>query len=92
MSALDADTKRFGVYRRHRTAGRAFGDNCGKLCAVLAWYQQEYRHAREQMLCGALDGEPAVILDNQYLDEKRSEGLFLNLDMIIDRPGGRSSG
>ena len=88
MSALDADTKRFGVYRRHRTAGRAFGDNCGKLCAVLAWYQQEYRHAREQMLCGALDGEPAVILDNQYLDEKRSEGLFLNLDMIIDCPGG----
>jgi hypothetical protein len=84
----DADAKRFGVYQRHRTEGRAFRDNCGKLCAVLRWYSQEYRHAREQVLCGVLDGEPAVILDNQYLDEKRNEGLFLNLDLMVDRSDG----
>jgi hypothetical protein len=81
----DADGKRFGVYRRHRTEGRGFGDNCGKLCAVLHWYQEEYRHAGEQVLCGEVEGEPAVIVDNQYLDDKRPEGLFLHLDLIIDR-------
>ena len=58
------------------------GDNCGKLCAVLHWYQEEYRHACEQGLCGALGGEEVVVIDNQYLDEKRPEGLFLHLEMI----------
>jgi hypothetical protein len=48
----------------------------------MRWHQEEYRHAREQVLCGTLEGEPAVILDNQYLDEGRNEGLFLNLDMM----------
>jgi hypothetical protein len=81
----DADGKRFGVYQRHRTNGQGFGDNCGKLCAVLHWYQDEYRHAREQVLCGKVDGAPAVIVDNQYLDDKRHEGLFLHLDLIVDR-------
>jgi hypothetical protein len=81
----DADGKRFGLYRRHRTEGGGFGHNCGKLCGVLHWYQEEYRHAREQVLCGEVDGEPAVIVDNQFLDDKRSEGLFLHLDEILDR-------
>ncbi|WJR81434.1 hypothetical protein [Bradyrhizobium sp. NP1] len=84
----DADSRRFGVYRRHRTADRAFGDNCGKLCAVLRWYQEEYRHACEQVLCGVLDGEAAVSVDNQFLDESRPEGLFLDLDRVIDRASG----
>jgi hypothetical protein len=84
----DADAGRFGVYQRHRTDGRAFGDNCGKLCAVLQWYREEYRHARAQVLCGALDGEPAVVVDNQYLDDHRAEGLFLNLEAMVDRADG----
>ena len=79
----DAESGRFGVYKRHRTDGGAMGDNCGKLCAVLHWYQEEYRHACEQVLCGSLDGEEVVVIDNQYLDEKRPEGLFLHLDMIV---------
>ena len=79
----DAGTGRFGIYQRQRTEGRGFGDNCGKLCAVLHWYQDEYRHAREGVYCGAIEGEPAVCIDNQYLDDKRHEGLFLVLDRII---------
>src|SRR6201992_4267811 len=82
----DAGTRRFGVYQRQRTSGHGFGDNCGKLCGVLHWYQDEYDHAREGMLFGAIEGEPAVYVDNQYLDDRRSEGLFLALDQII-RPG-----
>lgn len=84
----DADTKRFGVYQRQRTDSQEFGDNCGKLCAVLHWYQFEYRHACEHILCGRLGGEPAILIGNQFLDEDRSEGLFLNLDLLIDRSAG----
>jgi hypothetical protein len=79
----DPDTGRFGVYKRHRTDGGAMGSNCGKLCAVLHWYQEEYRHAREQVFCGTLEDKDVVIIDNQFLDEKRPEGLFLNLQMMV---------
>jgi hypothetical protein len=84
----DADTRRFGVYQRQRTTSQEFGDTCGKLCAVLHWYQFEYRHACEHILCGRLGGEPAILIGNQFLDEDRSEGLFLNLDLMIDRSAG----
>jgi hypothetical protein len=84
----DADTRRFGLYQRLRTADREFGHNCGKLCAALHWYQQEYRHACDHVLCGRFEGAPAVFIDNQYLDEQRSEGLFLHLERIINRSAG----
>jgi hypothetical protein len=80
-----ADSKRFGVYQRQRTASRDFGHNCGKLCGALHWYQLEYRHACDHILFGRRDGVPVVFVDNQYLDEGRAEGLFLHLDRIIDR-------
>jgi hypothetical protein len=79
----DAGTGRFGIYQRQRTEGRGFGDNCGKLCAVLHWYQDEYRHACDGVFCGTIEGEPAICIDNQYFDDKRPEGLFLVLDRII---------
>src|ERR1035441_6828397 len=84
----DADTKRFGVYQRQRTTSQEFGDNCGQLCAVLHWYQFEFRHACEHILCGRLGDEPAILIGNQFLDEDRPEGLFLNLDLLIDRSAG----
>jgi hypothetical protein len=84
----DADTKRFGIYRRWRTAHQEFGDNCGKLCGVLQWYQNEYRHACDHILCSRLDGKPVVFVDNLFLDEERPEGLLLNLDLLIDRSKG----
>jgi hypothetical protein len=81
----DADTKRFGVYQRQRTGAREFGGNCGKLRAVLHWYQDEYHHAREHIWRGSLDQQPVIFLDNQFLDDNRREGLFLHLDRLIDR-------
>ena len=82
----DPDDGRFGVYQRHRTDGCGFGDCCGKLCSVLHWYQDEYAHACRQVQCGRLGGEPAVQIDNQYLDDGRSEGLFLRLDRLVEMP------
>jgi hypothetical protein len=80
----DADSGRFGVYRRERTDGCGFGSNCGKLAAVLHWYHDEYKAARELIRFGRLDGELVVYLDNQYLDDKRSEGLFPRLDLLVE--------
>jgi hypothetical protein len=80
----DADGGRFGVYRRERTDGCGFGSNCGKLAAVLHWYHDEYKAARELIRFGRLDGEQVVYLDNQYLDDRRSEGLFPKLDLLVE--------
>jgi hypothetical protein len=82
----DADRQRFGVYRRERTDDGGFGANCGKLSAVLEWYQTEYRHACEAIRLGELDGNPTVVIDNALLDPHRDAGLFLNLERFID-PG-----
>lgn len=80
----DADSGRFGVYRRERTDGCGFGSNCGKLSGVLQWYQDEYQHARELIRFGKLDGEAVVYIDNQFLDEKRAQGLFPKLDLLVE--------
>jgi len=80
----DADRRRFGVYRRQRTAHGEFGANCGKLSAVLDWYQEEYNRARSDVQLGSVEGTRAVFIDNALLDPRRSEGLFLNFDQLID--------
>jgi hypothetical protein len=79
----DPTSGRFGVYPRLRTADREFGDNCGKMSAVLHWYQNEYDHARESVLLGSIDEKPVVYIDNNLLVPEREEGLFLHLDQLI---------
>ena len=80
----DPERRLFGVYPRHRTAHGGFGATCGKMAAVLDWYQQEYRHARNDVQLGTVDGTPAVFIDNALLDPNRTEGLLLQLDRLID--------
>lgn len=80
---FDPSSGRFGAYPRLRTFDRGFGDNCGKLCAVLHWYQREYDHARRNILLGAVDDRPAVFIDNDLLNADRDEGLFLRLDRLV---------
>jgi hypothetical protein len=84
----DPGRQKFGVYQRQRTADRGFGDNCGKLCAVLHWYQKEYEHARENIVLGVIDGRPALFIDNHLLNAERPEGLFLHLDRLVAAEGG----
>jgi hypothetical protein len=80
----DPEEKRFGVYRRQRTVDGSFGANCGKLSDVLDWYQREYSHACNDIAFGSVDGTPAIFIDNSLFDQDRTEGLFLNLDRLID--------
>jgi hypothetical protein len=80
----DSERQRFGVYRRQRTAQGGFGANCGKLSAVLDWYQEEYNRARHDVQLGSVTGTPAVFIDNALLDPHRTEGLLLDLARLID--------
>ncbi len=84
----DPVRQRFGVYERARTADHGFGDNCGKLCSVLRWYQKEYDDARQNIAFGAIEGAPAVFIDNHLLMQDRAEGLFLRLDRLIAGDSG----
>lgn len=80
----DPVSRRFGVYQRPRIEGRGFGENCGKLCGILHWYRGEYDRAARSILCGTLGQEPAIYIDNHLLAQDREEGLFLNLEFLID--------
>jgi hypothetical protein len=79
----DPASGHFGVYQRPRTADHGFGDNCGKLCGVLHWYENQYDNARQTIVLDAVDGNNAVVIDNDLLNEERAEGLFLRLDRLI---------
>ncbi len=79
----DPQTRRFGTYRRLQTTSQECGPNCGKVHQVLAWYQNEYQFARQNILLHKHDGQACIIVDNQLLREDRDEGLFLRLDKLI---------
>ncbi len=86
----DPDTKNFGVYRRLQMDPLTHTSSCGKIGAVLDWYQEEYRFAKENVSFAVRDGQPVVIVDNQFLDTSRKQGLFLALDHLIDMKGGNT--
>lgn len=83
-TGYDPETRSFGVYRRLQTPGLTQTSSCGKIEAVLQWYIDEYRFAQKNISFTNVDGQPSVIIDNQYLDTRRDQGLFLFLDKMID--------
>lgn len=81
---FDPVVRGFGRYRRPRTACGGFGANCGKMSAVLAWYEAAYREAAASIRQVRHRGTPALQIDNALLDPDRAEGLILHLDRVID--------
>lgn len=79
----DPDTARFGDYRRQQTEGLDITTNCGKICGVLHWYQDEYRFAQHNIVLRREADRHLLIIDNQLLREDRDEGLFLRLDRLV---------
>src|SRR5271169_18046 len=59
----DSEQQRFGVYERLFTAASQYGHNCGKLCAVMHWYREEYDYACANILLGLIDGRRAIFID-----------------------------
>jgi hypothetical protein len=83
----DPDTRSFGTYRRLQTETRESSDSCGKIGGVLTWYLDEYAFARENIFLEKSGGDFIITIDNLLLNEKRPNGLFLNLDRMIKKYG-----
>jgi hypothetical protein len=81
----DAQSSRFGVYRRIHAENAEHTTSCGKLAAVISRYQREYLFAQNNVVIERCDGALCVCIDNGLLRGNRSEGLFLNLPRLIDR-------
>lgn len=79
----DPVSNTFGVYRRLQTENREMSADCGALCGVLSWYQEEFAFASQQILLDRDAGSPVVVIDNQLLHQDRPEGLMLNLDQLV---------
>ena len=84
----DPNTQEFGVYRRLQTCPPSDTPSCGKIDAVLGWYQKEYEFARKNLFFRVMDGLDVLAIDNQFLDSERDQGLFLDLDRIVDLNAG----
>lgn len=72
----DPQMKLFGSYRRLSTEHHDTSANCGKIAAVLHWYEQEYQFAMNNIFLHKKNSECLVTIDNQLRDSKRREGLF----------------
>jgi hypothetical protein len=84
----DPDTQTFGTYRRLQSEAHECSDACGKIGDMLSWYLDEYAFARENIFLGRRNGSSTVTIDNQLLNEGRSEGLFLQLDRLVQMECG----
>ena len=85
----DPDTSRFGVYRRLCTVHSDISSSCGKIDAVLSWYLAEYQFAQNNILIEHRGGDCFIIIDNQLLNMRREEGVFLYLDKLIEKRGSQ---
>ncbi|MEE9302356.1 MAG: hypothetical protein V3U84_01090 [Thiotrichaceae bacterium] len=82
----DKETGHFGEYRRLQTTDCSMSSNCGKVHSVLDWYQTEYNFASENTLLQRIDNKHYITIDNQLLEQKYDEGLYLDLDLLIQPP------
>lgn len=84
----DPECRVFGAYRRLQSEDRHLTASCGKIEAVLRWYQEEYAFARDNILLEREGENDLVTIDNQLLRENRNEGLFLNLERLAKPDAG----
>jgi len=76
-------TKTFGSYCRLQTPDNKKTTSCGKIGAVIKSYQDEYQFAQNNIYLGREGDVHTITIDNQLLDERRTEGLFLDLDRMV---------
>jgi len=85
----DPETKMFGDYCRLQTSNNKVTSTCGKINDVIQWYQEEYQFAQENIYLALEDGVHTITIDNQLLDESRSNGLFLDLECMVMMEDGK---
>jgi len=77
------ETHKFGCYRRLQTDQHEISDSCGKIYAILNWYQSEYDFAAKNISLEKVDNNVLISVDNHLLREDLKEGLSLHLHKII---------
>lgn len=87
-AGYDPETETFGSYCRLQTTDNKKTATCGKIDGVLQWYQGEYRFAQNNIYLGREGDVRTIKIDNQVLDERRTEGLFPDLEKMILWEGG----
>jgi len=80
----DPESKEFGVYRRLQTEDHEFSTDCGAICGLLHWYKEEYDFACQQISLNSDGDKKTVIIDNQLLKQDREEGVFLNIEQMVN--------
>ena len=85
----EPETQTFGSYCRLQTSDNENTTTCGKIGDVIHWYQDEYRFAQNNIHLGREGDVCTITIDNHLLNEKRTEGLFLELDKLISKDNGR---
>jgi len=85
----DPETETFGNYCRLQTPDGKKTSTCGKIADVIAWYQEEYDFAKKNIYLGKEGNLYTLTIDNQLLNEQRTEGLVLELDRMILREDGK---
>lgn len=84
----DPKTHSFGSYCRLQTTNNENTTTCGKIGAIIHWYQNEYRFAQNNIYLGKEGDICTITIDNHLLNDEREEGLFLNLDKLITKSNG----
>lgn len=79
----DAEAEMFGRYCRLQTPEKMKTTTCGKIGDVTQWYQDEYQFAQNNIHLGREGDVRTITIDNRLLDERRTEGLFLDLDRMV---------
>lgn len=85
----DPETETFGSYCRLQTPDKTKTTTCGKIGNVIQWYLDEYRFAQNNIYLGREGQENTITIDNQLLNERRTEGLFLELDKMVSMEDGK---
>lgn len=57
---------------------------------TLRWYQNEYRFARNGIALKKYNGRYQLLIDNQLLEGGGREGLFLNMDKLVQKDEQRN--
>ncbi len=81
---FDPTNNTFGIYRRLQTEGHEDTPTCGKVAHVVDWYLQEYNFACENIFLNKKKNKLLITIDNQILNSEKTEGLFLNMDRMVE--------
>ncbi|MDH5191285.1 MAG: hypothetical protein OEW89_08540 [Gammaproteobacteria bacterium] len=81
---FDPSNNTFGIYRRLQTENHENTPTCGKISHVIEWYLQEYNFACENIFLEKKNNRYLITIDNQILNKDKKEGLFLNIERMVE--------